>query len=424
MRSGMDKHEDSTQEIEDYIRRVQSEEKTRSRKKFILIGILSICTLSAGAFGVFKLAAPPPEFVEYNQKTLSVTDVESHLGKGVKGIIIADTSLGLVDTVYSLEEYLDYVRIYQNSPQELIPEESGSGFDDEFYEPEQDDSDQIFPEEKSTPATETPKKLKPKGEKILVDLKIEGTKEVGNTLIFKIPDYNPSYAYYINLGNGEKRKVNGELRYKYPEAGTFNITMVALGTNSRRGEINQRISISRRTITEDKNYEAIVEKPALDKPVSPIAQASDGNLVLDQAQDRINQPQIIDNQSGKKSAKSSTPTRQTNRSESRPSVQPLDFAAKMPVFPAGEVELLRFFKDRIKYPTIARENGIEGTVYIQFVVHTNGALSDFKVLRGLGYGCDEEALRIAKGMPDWLPGENNGEKVPVKRTVGVRFNID
>jgi protein TonB len=63
-------------------------------------------------------------------------------------------------------------------------------------------------------------------------------------------------------------------------------------------------------------------------------------------------------------------------------------------------------------------------VFIGFIVEPDGSLSDFKVLRGIGYGCDEEALRVAKSMPKWKPGMQNGETVRVSYLIPINFKLE
>jgi protein TonB len=72
---------------------------------------------------------------------------------------------------------------------------------------------------------------------------------------------------------------------------------------------------------------------------------------------------------------------------------------------------------------MARESGIQGMVVIQFVVSPTGELIDFQVMRGIGAGCDEEALRVVKAMPKWKPGKQGGRAVPVIFTLPVRFTL-
>ncbi|MBK9456902.1 MAG: energy transducer TonB [Bacteroidetes bacterium] len=72
---------------------------------------------------------------------------------------------------------------------------------------------------------------------------------------------------------------------------------------------------------------------------------------------------------------------------------------------------------------MARDNGIEGTVYIKFVVDDKGAVSQAHVVRSIGAGCDEEALRVVKEMPNWTPGRQNGKPAAVWYTVPVKFTL-
>ena len=95
---------------------------------------------------------------------------------------------------------------------------------------------------------------------------------------------------------------------------------------------------------------------------------------------------------------------------------------EMPSFPGGEAKLFEYLS-KIKYPAIARENGISGRVYVTFVVDKDGKIKDAKLLRGIGGGCDEEALRVVKSMPDWKPGRQNGRNVTVQYNLSVNFNL-
>ncbi len=94
---------------------------------------------------------------------------------------------------------------------------------------------------------------------------------------------------------------------------------------------------------------------------------------------------------------------------------------KMPSFPGGEAAMMKFISDNIKYPPMAKEAGIKGTVFVTFVVDREGNVTDPKVMKGIGGGCDEEALRVIKMMPKWSAGEQNGKKVLVKINVPIRF---
>jgi periplasmic protein TonB len=97
---------------------------------------------------------------------------------------------------------------------------------------------------------------------------------------------------------------------------------------------------------------------------------------------------------------------------------------KMPSFPGGEAELQKFLRDNINYPAIARENNIQGTAALSFVVGKDGTISNVTILKDPGGGCGKEAVRVVNSMPKWTPGEANGNPVKVKFTLPVRFRLE
>ncbi len=99
------------------------------------------------------------------------------------------------------------------------------------------------------------------------------------------------------------------------------------------------------------------------------------------------------------------------------------YVAKMPSFPDGEAALYKFLSKNLHYPTIARDNGIEGTVTLQFVINEVGKIEKIVVVRGIGGGCDQEAIRVVKSMPDWKPGIHQDKPVPVRLTLPIKFSL-
>lgn len=95
----------------------------------------------------------------------------------------------------------------------------------------------------------------------------------------------------------------------------------------------------------------------------------------------------------------------------------------MPEFPGGEEARIKFLRDNIKYPQMARESGIQGTVYVTFVVEIDGRVTGVRVLRGIGGGCDEEAVRVVKAMPRWIPGKQRGKPVRVQFNMPIKFTL-
>jgi protein TonB len=95
----------------------------------------------------------------------------------------------------------------------------------------------------------------------------------------------------------------------------------------------------------------------------------------------------------------------------------------MPSFPGGEEALFKYLGQNIKYPQLAKEAGITGKVYVNFVVDKEGNVTDVKVLRGIGGGCDEEAMRVVKNMPKWSAGKQRGKPVKVSYNLPIRFSL-
>lgn len=96
----------------------------------------------------------------------------------------------------------------------------------------------------------------------------------------------------------------------------------------------------------------------------------------------------------------------------------------MPGFPGGEAARIRYLNENIKYPQMARESGIQGRVFVTFVVEKNGAVTDVRVLRGIGGGCDEEAVRVIKNMPNWNAGKQRGKPVRVQFNMPILFKLN
>lgn len=96
---------------------------------------------------------------------------------------------------------------------------------------------------------------------------------------------------------------------------------------------------------------------------------------------------------------------------------------EMPSYPGGDQKLMEYIAKNIKYPQIARESGIQGRVFVGFVVEPDGHVSNVKLLRGIGGGCDEEAMRVIKSMPKWKPGKQRGKAVRVSYQIPVMFKL-
>ena len=94
---------------------------------------------------------------------------------------------------------------------------------------------------------------------------------------------------------------------------------------------------------------------------------------------------------------------------------------KMPQFPGGEAAMMKYLQNNIHYPDVAKENGIQGRVYLDFIVNKLGEITDVRVKRGVDPALDKEAVRVVASMPDWIPGTQRGEKVNVVYTLPISF---
>ena len=96
---------------------------------------------------------------------------------------------------------------------------------------------------------------------------------------------------------------------------------------------------------------------------------------------------------------------------------------KLPMFPGGKEALFQYISNEMEYPKQALRKRIEGIVYVNFLVDVSGKINHVRLLKGIGYGCDEEAMHIIKHMPDWIPGMQNEKEVSVSLNLPIRFSI-
>lgn len=115
------------------------------------------------------------------------------------------------------------------------------------------------------------------------------------------------------------------------------------------------------------------------------------------------------------------PVIETEEEEEEEDTQVFFIVEEMPEFPGGDLALRKFIANAIKYPVIAQENGIQGKVYVTFVVGADGRVRDAKIARGVDPSLDKEALRVIMSLPRWKPGKQRGKPVNVSYTVPINF---
>ncbi len=106
-------------------------------------------------------------------------------------------------------------------------------------------------------------------------------------------------------------------------------------------------------------------------------------------------------------------------------VEPIPFATveDKPVFPGGDAALLGYLSKNTKYPEISKENGVQGRVFVQFVIDKTGKVSDVTIARGVDPYLDKEAKRVVSTLPKWTPGKQRGIPVPVTYIVPINFKL-
>lgn len=148
-------------------------------------------------------------------------------------------------------------------------------------------------------------------------------------------------------------------------------------------------------------------------PPPPVLQVVEDTEILDEEEDIIEETEVDE-----------------NTAIDIPDVEPVEevdeeqifmVVEEMPIYPGGEQAMFKYIGQNTVYPQLARESGVTGIVHIYFVVNKDGSVGDVKVLRGIGAGCDEEAVRVVKSMPKWKPGKQRGKSVKVQYTIPIRF---
>ena len=109
--------------------------------------------------------------------------------------------------------------------------------------------------------------------------------------------------------------------------------------------------------------------------------------------------------------------------EADPEATPFVVVEEMPMFPGGDVELLKYIAEHTQYPEVAKENNIQGRVIIRFCVTSKGGVSQVSVLKGVDPELDKEAIRVVNTLPTFKPGKQGGKPVPVWYMVPITFTL-
>ena len=113
----------------------------------------------------------------------------------------------------------------------------------------------------------------------------------------------------------------------------------------------------------------------------------------------------------------------TSTAQTKKSNMAYDVVEVMPQYPGGQIAMLKYIMENIKYPKQAMKEGIQGRVTVSFIVEKDGRVSNVRLLRSVQSALDKEAIRVVKSMPKWTPGKHNGKPVRVRFNLPVMFKL-
>jgi protein TonB len=144
-------------------------------------------------------------------------------------------------------------------------------------------------------------------------------------------------------------------------------------------------------------------------------------VIVDDNTEIQDELEIEDSEANDKTAITAVMQVTTKKEEEAEDAPVFFIVEEMPDFPGGQLALRKFIAQAIKYPVIAQENGIQGKVFVNFVVNKDGSVTGAKIARGVDPSLDKEALRVVMSLPKWKPGKQGGKPVRVSYTVPINF---
>lgn len=156
-------------------------------------------------------------------------------------------------------------------------------------------------------------------------------------------------------------------------------------------------------------------------PPPPPPKVVDMLVIVDDNTDIKDELQIEDTEADSKTAITAVMQASSAKEEEKEDTPIFFIVEEMPEFPGGQLALRNFLATSVKYPVIAQENGIQGKVFVNFVVAKDGTITNAKIARGVDPALDKEALRVVNSLPKWKPGKQGGKPVRVSYTVPINF---
>ncbi len=391
----MPQNQTTSGKFDQYLAQIESRERNK-RRRYQIAGILGAIVL-VGCIGFWFIREDQPlELRQFQANSLDYTTVKNLFETKPGEIVVAHPAIG-VDTIYSPEDYLSLRGLLDQLEAKSIQSSE--------------------PMEVEVPPT------------FAVD--IAGSREVGSTLVFSIENYDESLTYLIDFGNGYRREVNQRMTYTYRSPGNYRLRLIATNDQGSSSIYNKSIRIDRGKQPESRNSNESVIADTRQEPMQ--AEESEDSIPGSRADisaplSAMRGPSIqatpIESDIPKLRERIPEIEEESSTSSSLPSLkEPLIASDIPPSYRGGMDAMGSFIRSNYRYPRAAQNANIEGKVYIQFVVHADGTISGAKVLKGIGGGCDEEALRLVSMMPKWIPGKQAGAPVATYHTVPITFKL-
>ncbi len=373
----MDSSKASSDQLTEYIQAIEKQQRSQIRSKIIYVGIIAGISI-IGALAVLfldfgSLTASESEYIYLDPGVYSMAEIDSFIQTTNKKVILSSYPGNIRDTIASSTD------VVPTGNQEVIIYNSPIGKTSSFSGIKKA-SLNTLPQIPS------------------FGLEIEGFKTIDNELNFSLIGYQNIFSYHIDFGNGVKKMMGKNLTYAFPKEGDYTIQVRATSPAYAPRTFSLPISINK-----DQSFETN-QAILFEQPYTTVNLNSESIEHTTQG----NPPEVE--------------TEGNNTQSSQNSKKSINYIP--PSFPGGQSALASHIQNNLAYPPEAIQNKVKGEVVIRFLVEEDGAISNIGVHKGLGYGCDEEVLKIVQNMPKWIPGSLNGKNLAMTFSLPIRFELN
>ena len=408
--------ENQNTQFANYLDRIEAIER-KERKKKILYGLAAILLLCGSGAGFLLWQGGDSALMTYGYKELDTEMVRQLIEDGKTPFAVYHSEMGR-DTITNEEDFELFVSMVELMNQSVATnvaefmEETPIDFEFE----EEDAEDERLPV-------------------FFVD--IEGERSAGAILSMTIEDYDPSIVYTLLTGNGDRVRLRKETTYTYQYGGDYLLRLYASKQSFRTSVYTKRMEIagpSAPETTDDTSIAEANDTPSLPELAENLRMSLDSQrqdsgreiLLASASNDAIPFNDLsfeVEDDAIPRDVPTAEEVSGNNNAQTVDFDKPMFVVDQMPAYPGGIKAMSRYFRKNFRYPNDAREAEVDGQVFVRFVVQADGSLTDINVFRGLGQGCDEEAIRLVRNMPSWEPGLYQGREVAVYKEIPITFQL-